>query len=174
MTLFSNLWKSGGGEDANLRVLQLPSGCKSFKEMFDTLQSYLKKLCGHDDFVTGILSKQKGQALRVAAVMNALFSLDDKYKLKALIDEDAVKAAIDFVQVCGDHASLLSGRRRLAEVVAAMDTSKVLNQMHVACLELLTGIHCVNNIITQLFLGICMHSVPSAVSVEYTCLQLWL
>ena len=107
-----------------MRVLQLPSGCKSFKEMFDTLQSYLKKLCGHDDFVTGILSKQKGQALRVAAVMNALFSLDDKYKLKALIDEDAVKAAIDFVQVCGDHASFLSGRQRLAEVVAAMDTSK--------------------------------------------------
>ena len=139
MTLFSNLWKSGGGEHANLQVLQLPSGCKSFKEMFDTLQSYLKKLCGHD-FVTGILSKQKGQALRVAAVMNALFSLDDKYKLKALIDEDAVKAAIDFVQVCGDHASLLSGRRRLVEVVAAMDTSKVLSQMHVSCLELLTCI----------------------------------
>ena len=108
--------------------------------MFDTLQSYLKKLCGHDDFVTGILSKQKGQALRVAAVMNALFSLDNKYKLKALIDEDAVKAAIDFVQVCGDHASLLSGRRRLVEVVAAMNTSKVLSQMHVSCLELLTCI----------------------------------
>lgn len=60
-------------------------------------------------------------------------------------------AAIDFVQVCGDHASLLSGRRRLAEVVAAMDMRKVLSQMHVACLELLTGIHCINNIITQLF-----------------------
>ena len=95
--------------------------------------------CGHD-FITGILSKQKGQALCVAVVMNALFSLDDKYKLKALIDEDAVKAAIDFVQVCGDHASLLSGRRRLVEVVAAMDTSKVLSQMHVSCLELLTCI----------------------------------
>ena len=123
MTLFSNLWKSGGGEDANLRVLQLLSGCKSFKEMSDTPQIYLMKLCGHD-LVTGILSKPKGQALHVAAVMNALFSLDDKYKLKALIDEDAVKAAIDFVQVCGDHASFLSGRQRLAEVVAAMDTSK--------------------------------------------------
>ena len=118
--------------------------CCSFLLDVNPSKSYLKKLCGHDDFVTGILSKQKGQALRVAAVMNALFSLDDKYKLKALIDEDAVKAAIDFVQVCGDHASLLSGRRRLAEVVAAMDTSKVLSQMHVASLELLTGIRLVS------------------------------
>ena len=65
------------------------------------------------------------------------------------LDVNPVKAAIDFVQVCGDHASLLSGRRRLAEVVAAMDTSKFLSQMHVACLELQTGIHCINDIITQ-------------------------
>ena len=92
--------------------------------MFDLLQGYLRKLCGHDDFVTGILSKQKGQALRVAAIMNAMFSLDCNYTLETTLSEDAVKAAINFVQVCGDHASLLSGRRRLAEIVAGVDTSE--------------------------------------------------
>lgn len=126
MNLFSTLWKCGGGENAKLQVLQLPSGCKAYKEMFDTVQGFLRKLCGYDDFVTGILSKQKGQALRVSAIMNALFSLDDKYPLKASINEDAVKAAINFVQVCGDHASILSGRRSLADVVATVDTSEVL------------------------------------------------
>jgi len=124
VNLFANLWRSGGGEDAHLRVLQLSPECGSYRQMFDLLQGYLRKLCGHDDFVTGILSKQKGQALRVAAVMNAMFSLDCNCTLETTLSEDAVKAAINFVQVCADHASLLSGRRNLAEIVAGVDTSK--------------------------------------------------
>lgn len=125
MALFSELWKSGGGQDAKLRVLQLPSDCECYRQMFDSLQGYLRKLCGRDDFVTGVISKRKGQVLRAGAIMNALFSLDDKYTLQETINEAAVKAAIDFVQVCGEHATLLSGRRSLAEIISAMDASKL-------------------------------------------------
>lgn len=102
----------------------LPSDCAEYQLMFDTVQEYLRKLCGYDDFVTGILSKQKGQTLRLAAIMNALFSIDDQFPLEQTIHQAAVKAAIDFVRVCGEHASLLSGRRGLSEVIASVDTGE--------------------------------------------------
>ena len=47
--------------------------------------------------------------------------------LETTINEDAVKA---FIQVCGNHASLLSGRRRLAEIVAGVDT-----RLHAECVQ---------------------------------------
>ena len=77
VTLFSELWKSGGGEHAKVRVFELPTVCETYKQMYDTLKGHLRKLCGYDDFVTGILSKRNGQTLRVAAVYNALFSIDN-------------------------------------------------------------------------------------------------
>lgn len=55
--------------------------------------------------------------------MNALFSLDDEYTLQATINEAAVKAAIDFVQ---EHATLLSGRQSLAEIISAVNAIKIL------------------------------------------------
>ena len=33
----------------------------------------LKSMCGRDDFLMGLLSKQKGQILRVSAIYNMLF-----------------------------------------------------------------------------------------------------
>ena len=62
-----------------------------------------QKAIWHDDFVTGILSKQKGQACHVAAMMKAMFSLDCNDTVETLLNEDAVKAAIDFIQVCCNH-----------------------------------------------------------------------
>ena len=54
---------------------------------------YLRKLCGHDDFVTGIHSK--GQALRVAVIMDAMFSSDcnGTRTLETTLNKDAVNAA---------------------------------------------------------------------------------
>ena len=94
--------------------------------MFDSLERYLRKLCGHDNFVMGVTSKQKGQVVCAGAIIDVWMMSTYSGKL---FYEAAVKAAIDFVQVCEKHATLLSGRRSLAEIISAVNASKILIQI---------------------------------------------
>lgn len=58
----------------------------------------------------GMLSKSKGQILRVAATLHVLFHIDTPLAIPPVIGENAVKAAIDFVDVvdaCIQQVSLL-------------------------------------------------------------------
>ena len=57
-----------------------------------------------------MLSKSRGQILRVAAVMHALFHLETPLAIPNIISEDAIKAAVNFVELCNQHADFLSGR----------------------------------------------------------------
>ena len=67
--------------------------------------------------LTGMLSKSKGQLLRVAAVMHVLFNLDDPTAIPQQISEAAVKAADSFVDLCLHHAAYLGGKGKLEEAI---------------------------------------------------------
>ena len=54
-----------------------------------------------------MLSKSKGQILRVAATLHVMFHINTPLTIP---DNEAVKAAIDLVDVCIQHAALLAGR----------------------------------------------------------------
>lgn len=63
-----------------------------------------------------MLSKSKGQLLRVAAVMHVLFNMD-KPQIPEEISELAVKAAESFVDLCLQHAAYLGGKGDLQEAI---------------------------------------------------------
>lgn len=59
----------------------------------------------------GMLSKSKGQILRVSAVLHVLFHIDTPHNIPETISEDAVKAADNFVDLCLQQAAYLAGTR---------------------------------------------------------------
>ena len=58
----------------------------------------------------GMLSKSKGQILRVAATLHVMFHINTPLTIPDVISNEAVKAAIDLVDVCIQHAAFLAGR----------------------------------------------------------------
>ena len=67
-----------------------------------------------------MLSKSKGQILRVAAVLQVLFHVDNPHNIPAKVGEDAMKAAISFVDLCIQHAAYITGRRRIQDEVESV------------------------------------------------------
>ena len=57
-----------------------------------------------------MLSKSKGQVLRIAAVMHVLFHIENPNAIPSELSEAAVKAADCFVDLCLQHAAFLGGR----------------------------------------------------------------
>ena len=47
--------------------------------------------------IAGMLSKEKGQILRVAASLHVLFNINTPHTISQEIGDDAVKAAVDLV-----------------------------------------------------------------------------
>ena len=64
----------------------------------------------HFPDIIGMLSKSKGQVLRVSAVMHILFHMAIPTAVPEEISEAAVKAADCFVDYCVQHAAYLGGR----------------------------------------------------------------
>ena len=111
VTLLVTLWKDGGGDKPTQRNWILGRDNSHFHKKFDKIQEELEELCGLDDLLTGVLSKSKGQILRLAACMNALFSLDPLHPLKAELSPMSIDASIDFVEICNEHTSVMGGRK---------------------------------------------------------------
>ena len=65
----------------------------------------------------GMLSKSKGQVLRVAAVMHVLDHMATPSSIPLDISEAAVRAADTFVDYCLQHAAYLGGRGKFREAV---------------------------------------------------------
>ena len=81
-----------------------------------TLVKYLIPVWNH----TGMLSKSKGQIIRVAATMHVLFNTETPLAVSKVISDAAIKAAINLVDVCIQHAALLAGRGDVDETVQEM------------------------------------------------------
>ena len=65
----------------------------------------------------GMLSKSRGQILRVAAVLHVLFHLDTPLIIPEAISDQALLAAQNFVELCNQYTTFLAGRREIAEAI---------------------------------------------------------
>ena len=70
-----------------------------------------------NQFITGMLSKSKGQILRVATVLHVLFNMEAPDSIPTELSEQSVKAAENFVDVCLQHAAYLGGRGQIQEEI---------------------------------------------------------
>ena len=65
---------------------------------------------------SGLLSKSRGQLLRLATVLHMLFSIDDtEQPLAEEVSEAAVKAAVNFIQTASQQTAYIAGRGSLQE-----------------------------------------------------------
>lgn len=67
-----------------------------------------------------MLSKSKGQILRVSACLHVLFHVETPLDIPGTISVDAIKAAIDLVNVCIQHAAFLAGRGEIGDMIEEM------------------------------------------------------
>lgn len=102
---------------------KLEKTCQTFTDKYNAIQKQLSLISGHDELLSGLLSKEKGQILRLAATLHILFSVDSPNDIPEAITEEAIKAAINFVQTCCEHASLIGGRD-LDEATQSSDKGK--------------------------------------------------
>ncbi len=68
----------------------------------------------------GLLGKSKGQTIRIAAVLHALFGVDDQYISSPDISDAAVMAALNMVKVCNEHTKTIAGRLSFTPSTAIM------------------------------------------------------
>lgn len=78
-----------------------------------------------------MLSKAKGQILRVAASLSLLFSVgEDEHTIPVPIvthiSEDVIKAAINFVDVCCQHTAFMAGRGVISEEISTLAAGIIL------------------------------------------------
>ena len=79
----------------------------------------------------GMLSKAKGQVLRLAAVLHVLFcdQLDQQgpitvHTVLATISKEAIIAAQDFVNVCCQHAAYIAGRGQIDDEISQLTAGR--------------------------------------------------
>ena len=69
-----------------------------------------------------MLSKSRGQVLRIATILHMLFAMNDDEspepdELSTEVSEQAIKAAINFVKTACEHASLIAGGGSIQEEI---------------------------------------------------------
>lgn len=80
-----------------------------------------------------MLSKSKGQILRVAAVLHALFHLEQPDEIPTVISVAALKAADNFISVCLQHAAYIAGRGVVEEAIKQAEARKCCTTIIVVC-----------------------------------------
>lgn len=91
------------------------SRCQDFITKYNVIQKQLQDVCGRDDLVSGFLSKAKGQLLRVATCLHVLFNIDSPNEVDEIIGEIPIKAGINFIEVCCQHAFSITGRHSASQ-----------------------------------------------------------
>jgi hypothetical protein len=86
----------------------------------------------YDELLAGILSKAKGQILRVSACLNVFFSDQEidhnnatikvSPHVPLVITEDAIIAAQNIVDMACQHCMLLAGKRSIEEELKRFST----------------------------------------------------
>ena len=57
-----------------------------------------------------MIAKSKGQIMRVAPVLHAIFSIDPTYELTSELSTESIAAAINLIEVCNEHTKIMAGR----------------------------------------------------------------
>ena len=70
-----------------------------------------------------MLSKSKGQILRVAAAFHVLFNIYSEEALQSEITDDAVKAGIAFVELCCQQTAYMAGRGHITDDIEIIRAS---------------------------------------------------
>ena len=70
-----------------------------------------------------MLSKSKGQILRVAATFHVLFHLQSPEDVTSQISEEAIAAAITFVGMCCQQTAFVAGRGDVREEIKIIKAS---------------------------------------------------
>ena len=94
-----------------------------------------------------MLSKSKGQILRVAACLHVLFHIETPVIIEEDISAEAMKAAIDLVNVCIQHAAFIAGRGDVNDMIEEMEKGwyihtfntyiqQYCNQVHAAAIKI--------------------------------------
>lgn len=73
----------------------------------------------YSDFI-GMLSKLSGQTLRVAACFHVLFGKSD-----AMISDEAIDVAMNFVDVCCQQTAYIAGRGEIDKEIELVVTGKL-------------------------------------------------
>lgn len=68
----------------------------------------------------GMLSKSRGQILRVAATLHVLINMDVPQAILQVITDKALKAATNFVETCNQHLAYLSGRGLISDAIETL------------------------------------------------------
>ena len=68
----------------------------------------------------GMLSKSKGQILRIATTLHVLFNMETPLTIPDVISEKAIKVAINMVDVCLQHAAFLAERGDIDDTIQKM------------------------------------------------------
>jgi len=67
--------------------------------------------------LTGMLSKSRGQVLRVAVAFHVLFNMNNPSAIPDTISINAMKAALNFVEVCNQNVAYLAGRGQITDAI---------------------------------------------------------
>ena len=89
-----------------------------------------------------MLSKSKGQILRVAAGFHALFYLEAPHDITSTITVEAIVAATDFVQMCTQHVAFMAGRGDLQEYMENQKSGVLLYLTSIRSLKS----HCISDL----------------------------
>jgi len=70
-----------------------------------------------------MLSKSRGQILRVSATFHVLFHLEIPQPISHAISNEVLEAALDFIEVCCQDASFMAGKGSIEDSVQAIQDS---------------------------------------------------
>ena len=81
-----------------------------------------------------MLSKSKGQILRLAAVLQVLFQVKENTDQSNMISDEALRAAINFIQTSVQHTAYIAGRDIISKELERVEegTHSFINDMYVA------------------------------------------
>ena len=88
------------------------------------IQSALKLL--HFYEYTGMLSKSRSQALRLAPVMHLLFHFGEEGSLSDVVSDAAMKAAINFARVSCEQTAMITGKGSVEEVIQRCQSGELI------------------------------------------------
>ena len=71
-----------------------------------------------------MLSKSKGQILRLAAVLQVLFQVKENTDQSNVISDEALCAAIDFIQTSMQHTAYIAGRDMISKELEKVEEGK--------------------------------------------------